>query len=224
MRLQPQRVFTGTITAIRLLAVAALSAFVVAGCGGSGYTYHANRDENVYFKVPDDWTVFDTEDYPEGGFPEGLWLRGFMAGSAPSADEVFSWLSDEPRGYVVIEPLTLTERDSTSIATLRGAHFGTDDTGSPIDPFTYAEEHPDELQILGYEDDIVYDHGPHGVHLRMAVSPPGAQETAIVDQTALVDAATRKRYVLSIGCNLDCFDEHERTIEEVIESWTLEEI
>jgi hypothetical protein len=111
-----------------------------------------------------------------------------------------------------------------SLATLRGANLGTDSAGNPLDPLMYAQENPDgEIQILGYDDSIVYDNGGHGVHIRVAVTPRDGTTTAIIDQTALIDAATSRRYVLSIGCSARCFDEHMAEIEEVIESWTLEE-
>jgi hypothetical protein len=202
---------------------AAAAALAVAGCAGSGYTYHSNRAEQLYFKVPDDWTVFDTADILEGEEVEGTWVRGFAAGDEPSTDAVFSIMANEPRGYVEVLHLGFMERDELSIATMRGTNFGTDMSGNPIDPLVFAQENPDgPLQILDYDDHVVLDHGPHGVHLRVAVTPDGSDTTAIIDQTVLVDSATQRRYVLSIGCDARCFEEHEHEIEEVIDSWTLE--
>lgn len=209
----------------RNLAMAAIVAVTVAGCGGSGYTYHSNQDEQVFFKLPDSWTVFDNDDFTAAGANEepGLWRRGFSAGRAPTIEEVLAIASDEPRGYVEISPLDVSERDTMNLAVLRGANLGTDAAGNPLDPIEYAEENPNgEIQILGYDDSIVYDHGAHGVHIRVAITPNGADSTGIIDQTALIDAATSRRYLLSIGCSVQCFDEHETEIQEVIESWTLE--
>jgi hypothetical protein len=209
----------------RNLAVAAIAALAVAGCAGSGYTYHANQDEQLFFKLPDDWTVFDTDDFTAAGAQDepGLWRRGFSASNRPTIDEVFAITADEPRGYVEVLPLDVMERDTMNLAVLRGANLGTDAAGNPLDPLEYAQANPDgEIQILGYDDSIVYDHGAHGVHIRVAVTPMDSDTTAIIDQTALIDAATSRRYVLSIGCSVQCFDEHENEIQEVIESWTLE--
>jgi hypothetical protein len=209
----------------RNLVLAAVTAMAVAGCGGSGYTYHANQDEQLFFKLPETWTVFDTDDFTEAGADDspGLWRRGFVAGADPTIDEVFSITSEQPRGYVEVLPLDVMARDTLSLATLRGANLGTDGEGNPLDPLVYAQENPNgEIQILGYDDNVVYDNGPHGVHIRVAVTPQDSTTTAIIDQTALVDAATSRRYVLSIGCSSSCFDRYEDEIEEVIESWTLE--
>ena len=207
------------------LAAVALALALAAGCGGSGYSYLANKKEKLYFKVPDDWTVFDTRDLLEGGDPpSGTWVRGFVAGDEPTIDSVFAIASDVPRGYVEVLTLDPSERDTLNLAALRGTNFGADQTtGEPIDPLVYAQEHPSgPLQVLGYDDNVVLSKGPHGVHIRVAITPTGGNLPAIVDQTVLVDKATTKRYVLSIGCSPKCFEEHKDQIEEVIKSWTLE--
>ena len=46
---------------VRALAAAAVALALAAGCAGSGYSYHANKDEKLYFKLPDSWTVYDTD-------------------------------------------------------------------------------------------------------------------------------------------------------------------
>jgi hypothetical protein len=87
----------------------------------------------------------------------------------------------------------------------------------------YEKEHPDgPLHVIGYDDHIVLKRGPHGVRIRVAITPSGSDTPAIVDQTVLVDKATTKRYVLSIGCSATCFDANKKVIKEVIDSWTLE--
>lgn len=206
---------------VRGFATLLIAVALGAGCAGSGYSYHANKDEQLYFKLPDDWTVYDTDDLlsENPSAAARMWVRGFVAGP-PSIDAVFTPDLAAPRGYVQILELGAMERDGLSLATLRATNFGNDEvTGEPIDPLASASENPDgKFEVLDYED-VVLD-GPHGVHLRVAVHE--ASGDAIIDQTVLVDKATTKRYVLSIGCSTACFDEHEDEIEAVIESWTLE--
>lgn len=215
--------FVGRRGALAVMVTVAV-ALGAAGCAGSGYSYHANRSEKVFFKLPDDWTVFDTTDFLDAGeAADGMWVRGFAAGDRASVDSVFAITSEQPRGYVEVVALEGNERDGLSLATLRGTNFGTDEAGNPIDPIAFARDNPGgPLQILGYDDEVVLDHGPHGVHIRVAVTPGGSDVTAIIDQTVLVDKATTKRYVLNIGCSAACFEAHEKEILEVIESWTLE--
>jgi hypothetical protein len=209
----------------RRLGALAVALAVAAGCGGNGYSYLANKKEKLYFKVPDSWTVYDTRDLMNGDDPpNGTWVRGFVAGEQPTIDSVFTIASDVPRGYVEVLSLDASERDTLNLAALRGTNFGSDQsTGQPIDPLQYAQEHPDgPLQVLGYDDDIVLSKGPHGVHIRVAITPTAESAPAIVDQTVLVDKATTKRYVLSIGCSAQCFQHNKKVIQEVIASWTLE--
>jgi hypothetical protein len=206
---------------VRPLAVALVAVAIGAGCAGSGYSYHANKDEKLYFKLPDSWTVYDTKDLlaDNPAAAERMWVRGFVAGT-PSIDAVFTAGLPEPRGYVQIVKLDAMERDGLSLAKLRATNFGNDaTTGEPIDPLLYASTNKDgRFEMLAY-DDVVLD-GPHGVHLRVAVHEAGGD--GIIDQTVLVDKATTKRYVLSIGCSPACFDQHKQEIEAVIKSWTLE--
>jgi hypothetical protein len=212
--------------ASRRLAAALVVLAVSAGCAGSGYSYLSNREENLYFKVPDDWTVFTTKDLVEGAEDGNTrtWVRGFAAGQRPTIDNVFTIMSELPRGYVEVLRLEPDERDTIDLATLRGTNFGSDQaTGEPIDPLVYEQQHPDgPLTVLGYDDNVVLSHGPHGVHIRVAIAADGTNDAAIVDQTVLVDKATTKRYVLSIGCSAKCFKANKKVIQEVIESWTLE--
>ena len=203
------------------LVVAVVALALAAGCADSGYDYHSNKAEKLYFKVPDDWTVYDTGDLlGETAAPSRAWLRGFVGDGGGDMDRVFLLGNDVPRGYVEILQLVGEERDDVSLRSLRGTRLLTDATGNEIDPIEYAEENPDgPLQILGLED-IALDHGAHGVRIRVAITQDDGD--AIIDQTVLVDPATTKRYLLNIGCSIDCFELHMDEIEEVIESWTLE--
>src|SRR3954465_4733144 len=182
----------------RVIVLAAVALTVTAGCAGSGYTYQSNRAAQLYFKVPDDWTVFDTKDLlPDAHSDADGWVRGFAGGTRPSPDAVKAIAHSEPRGYVEIRPLDVMERDALSLATLRATNFGTD-------PLQFVQDNPDgPLEILDY-DDVVLDGGPHGVHIRAATTPEAGGGPAIIDQTVLVDKATTKRYVLSIGCSSTC--------------------
>ena len=235
MRFHRPVVFTGVVgprrgarrRAARWRGLAALVALgaLTSACGGTGYSYLANKKEKLYFKVPHQWTVFDTKDLLDGAdAPKGTWVRGFVAGDSPTIESVFAISSDVPRGYVEVLALGSQERDTVNLMSLRGTNFGSDaTTGEPIDPLAYEQQHPDgPLHVLGYDDNVVLKKGPHGVRIRVSITPSSSDAPAIVDQTVLVDKATTKRYVLSIGCSAKCFDANKKVIKEVIDSWTLE--
>ena len=43
-----------------VLAVAVVLSLGAAACGSDGFTYVENKDEGLYFKVPDDWIVSES--------------------------------------------------------------------------------------------------------------------------------------------------------------------
>lgn len=200
--------------ALGRLAATLAVAGALAGCGGSGYEYVANRREGVYFKVPDDWRVFGNEellDPDEAG--GGRWVRGFDAARVPDPDRVFVVASETPRGFAEVRPLGAAEREDVSLVSLRKVGFG------EIDPLEFAQQNPEELRILEY-DDVVLDDA-RGTHLRVAAEDQDGVGI-VIDQTVLVDDATSTRYWFTVGCTEACWDAHEDEIEEVVDSWTLE--
>ena len=66
-------------------------------CGGSDYEYVSNTDEHLFFKIPDDWALFDTEDLI-GQSAEGTWLRGFSSDPDLSPEEILGANSAAPAG------------------------------------------------------------------------------------------------------------------------------
>lgn len=216
-----------------VVVVGAALAAVVAGCGGSGFTYLSNSRDGAFFKVPAEWGTFDEAELLEsGGEPsedardalddDRIWLWGFDGSEKPSPGNVTSSASDAPRGFAEVRRLTPEERGSIDLVALRSIGLPTDpSTGSPVDPVSFAQRNPSgPVRVLRYEDDLVFDGGAHGVRIALLIQ---ADEPWVVEHIAAVDAATTKRYLLSIGCSLDCWTEHEDVIQDVLESWTLRE-
>ena len=42
-------------------AAALVATALLAACAGSGYTYVKNGDDHTYFKVPDNWKLYDED-------------------------------------------------------------------------------------------------------------------------------------------------------------------
>lgn len=204
---------------VRRRAALLVVAAALAACGGSGYEYVANRQEGVFFKVPDDWRVFDTDELYEADDAAGRWARGFDAAPVPDPQRVFLVASDAPRGLAEVRTLSQPERQQVSLRWLRSVGFGTDADGTPVDPLVLAQQNPDGLEILRYEE-LVLDDG-RGLRLRVeGASSDGVD--VVIDQTVLVDHATSKQYLFTVGCTEACWDAHGGEIEEVIDSWTLD--
>ena len=44
-----------------------------------------------------------------------------------------------------------------------------------------------------------------------------------INQTGLVDPSTRMLYLFVIGCEAHCYLAHQRTIDQIVKSWTVKE-
>ena len=199
---------------------------LAAGCAGSGFQYISNTSDDVFFKVPDKWTVFDENDVITSGvvnleddmaaaLRDRTWLRGFDAAPQPSPLTVLNRISPYPRGYAEVRHLTFEERDGLSLAALRSWGFG-------FDPLQRMRDEPDgDVQILHLED-VAHDDGAHG--LRLIVLLRADADTSVVDQTVLLDKETTRLYRFTIGCSLNCYRDNQKLITDIAESWTLKEV
>ena len=207
-----RRALLAATTGVIVAATGFLSA-----CGDSSYEYLSNRKEKVYFKVPDDWTIFEEDDLGiEGG---GIWFRGFDASKHADPSHVLSDEHDQPRGFATVSALSSEERDVMSFALLRSLLYQ-DEDGNPVDPVAaYAEDQDGRFQVLAYDE--LSNDAVRGIHLR--VNDRGTGDGVVTDLTIVVDQDTSRRYVLTMGCTSACWVHNEKKFEEVIKSWTVQE-
>jgi hypothetical protein len=201
------------------LVIVLAAGLALSACSGSGYTYVKNSETNAFFKVPEDWTLYDEEAVLAGQDlspqraqvqSEALrWLMAFDAHPDPSLDHLLDVESGHPAGFVLVRALNDEERDIVSLGLLRNFIFPVDDL---------AEQGRAELLE---QEDLVLDGGLHGTRLLFNVQPDG--DFLTVNQTGLVDPETRLLYVFAIGCEADCYISNEDLIEEVVSSWTVRE-
>lgn len=196
--------------------LAALAALVLTACGGSEFTYVSNSTFRTYFKVPNSWRVFDTEEVLEGRTNPQKdeaydYLRIFDAAPDPSVDRTFQTAA-HPYGLVQIRRLTSVERDVFSLRRLRNEVVNLDEI---------AEESPERIDLLETPVDIVMGGGISGVrHVYTITDDTGSWS---VSQTALVNPFTTRVYFFAIGCEAGCYAANQAMIEEVVDSWTIEE-
>ena len=212
--------------------VLAASAALLSGCGGSGYRYVSNTEDGAFFRVPEDWAVFDEEAILTAGdgiteeqvenLRDRIWLRGFDAADDPSPENVVTRATDAPRGYAEVRRLDEQERSRIDLITLRSLGFPLDPTtGAPTDPIAAFSADPNgAIQVLEYDDDLVVDDGIRGVRITAMID---GDEPSVFEQISLVDPATTRRYVFLIGCHLTCWEENDELISEIVDSWTVRE-
>jgi hypothetical protein len=203
-------------------ALALCVLLTVSGCVGSGYTYVAEEQLGVYFRVPDRFTVFDAKEIQESVVRDmpaetaaqlqaQQWTVSFDARERPRVD-AFVTQADKPAdslaGFARVRALDEQERLDHSLSSLR----------DELLPSAQLQEQG-RLRVLDAEE--VSQDGGQGLHVAFALEL--ADGTLIIDQTALVDPATRRVYLLALGCSSRCYEASRDEIAAIRESWTIEE-
>jgi hypothetical protein len=198
-----------------------LGGLLAVGCAPT-YTYVKNTQTRTYFRIPATWHLYDENaifrSQIVGLSPQGeaalraaVWMVAFDANPRPSLNDLFSPNSPYPQGFAQVRQLSPEQRENVSLAAIRDAVF-------PLSQLQV--ENPGSVEILASED-IVLPDGIHGnrtiFNLRMG------QEFFTVNQTALVNPETSLLYLFVIGCEAHCYLQHQRTIDEIVKSWTVKE-
>lgn len=204
-----------------VVMLAALASLAATACASAGYTYVTSTNGVAFFRIPDDWTLFDQDDFLErqGGeiSPQaaeasraGQWLVGFDADPNPALEHLLSVDSRYPTGFAKHRALTEEEHDTFSLATLRNSVFEVDQG---------AEQ--GAVEILAVEDLVLEDDGYRGS--RVVFNLRGEEGYVTINQTGLVDLATQNMYLFLVGCEANCYLQHQEDIDRTVESWTLKE-
>ncbi|HJR97201.1 MAG TPA: hypothetical protein VJ979_04775 [Actinomycetota bacterium] len=210
---------------------------IVAACGSPSYEYVRNTEARTAFKVPIDWTVFDEaalQGEPAGppvSTPDPVeWLIGLDAHPSPAVEHVLSegaFDSDYPQGIAAVLRLTAQQRDGINYGALRNLIV-------PIDSIQ-DQVGREAVQLLAYDDRIEKD-GFRGLHFEAQIWASALTGEASADngssvllddrfvqisQTAYMDPASDKVYVLAVLCSAECYGRNRGDIESVIESWAV---
>ena len=204
--------------AVSLVAAALV---LLTGCAGSGFTYVKSSANNTFFKVPNDWRVFNKDQVVDAAGssqtsrsspdPGLKYIAVFDGDQKPSLEHNLQ-TATSPFGVVKVRDLSPEERDTFSLASLRNEVI-------PIDDILQQEV--GQVQLVTQPKSIVKPHGLHGSRLVYSVATQDGSFT--VDQTGLVDAGTHTLYFFIVGCDSQCFAQNRRTISEVADSWTIKE-
>lgn len=211
---------TGALGRVRSAALLLLVAapLALAACAGSGYHYVKSSEDKTYFKVPENWHLYDEESVLgalKGSLSKDeidarrdtMWTSVFDADPDPSLNHVASRQPNYPVGRAIVQPLSPEASDGASLQSLRNLFFEVDsalEAGSG--------------RVRSYEP-VELDGGFHGSHLVATLSNKKA--TLTLNQVAVFDQATSKLYAISIYCSTACYDKYESKIDTVIDSWTV---
>lgn len=205
----------------RIIAALAIAGLIASACASTGYHYVKNSDDKTYFKVPNEWKLFDAEQVLERN-AKGLsdretdtlrelsWEVRFDAGPKPSLRNFKKADYAHPIGIAQVEELVQEASDAASISALRNLYFDID-----------AAAEAGQGLIVSYEP-VTLDGGFHGVHI-VAEIPDEDGNTIVFNQKAVLDQLTSKFYAVVVFCNARCYDDNTDDIERLVDSWTVEE-
>jgi hypothetical protein len=204
-------------------AGAVLFAAVVGGCGEGEYRYITSSAEKTYLRVPSDWRVFEEDEVlgdddtlsPQQAKAQKArqWVVAFDSAPTPALDNI-SIPGQHPAGLVRVLELDDQAHDNVSLKLLRAQVFdGTD----PIEAQLSGDPN---VEVLAHED-ITRPGGLRGTHLVVNLRGATGQEYVTTNYLALTDTATRRLYLLFIGCRASCYEQNKSQIEAIVESWTV---
>ena len=204
----------------RIIAAVAVGGLLASACASTGYHYVKNSEDRNYFKVPDEWKLFD-EDAVIRGLDlspreadverETAWRVAFDGSPKPVLEHLDQLFPKHPVGRALVVGLDQESSDTISIGGMRNLFFDIDgaiqqDTGT----------------LIFYEP-IELDGGFRGVHLVAEINDPESGRTLVFNQKAVLDQSTSNLYALVISCEATCYDKSESKIDQIVDSWTVEE-
>lgn len=205
---------------LSLVSLAVIAALGLSACAGSGYSYVKSSSTRTYFKVPDDWKLYSREDVVNNERRDALtpalkeqypFLVVFDGSPNPSVQHDLS-TATSPWGLARVRRLSASERDKFSLQVLRNEVI-------PIDQLANQDN---AIELVAEPKAIQLQHGGRGARLVFRVNPPDSEPFSAV-QIGMVDASTKTVWFLIIGCQVKCFNEHRRQIDEIADSWTVKE-
>jgi hypothetical protein len=134
----------------------------------------------------------------------------------PSIGNVFG-TSTAPAGQQQMIVLTDEERDKFTLAGLRGLFIDIDAEIAKAK----ADNVESKVTIRNRFDDVVRPGGFHGSQVIFDYKLDDA--TLTFNQTALFDSESRIAYLFVIGCEASCYVRNIDAIDDVVQSWTIEE-
>lgn len=203
-----------------LAAVVALGGILLASCSSTGYHYLKSSEDRTYFKVPDEWRVFDEHEVIDSIGKQlsprerqlrldTSWQVGFDASKKPNLDKhIAAATAKRPVGLATVEELDFDASDTLSTEALRNFYF-------PIDQAFDQKTG----EVVSYEN-LEPDGGFHGIHIVAEIDDEKGR-TITFDQTSILDQAQSKLYTLLVTCSAHCYDHYQDKIERVVDSWTV---
>lgn len=189
----------------------------LASCGPSSSRYLADAEEQIYLKVPRDWTEVDIADTDPDRIEDltsQVTLVWRVAATPDGASSLATVDSNEPLAFSAVYELSgqLNQQMSASLARVAASPVG-------FDPVLPSEEAQGDLvEVLSYQPlDFPGINGSRIVF--RARAEPTEEWSAVYDMSAAYDSQKFRLYVLQVGCSARCYELNESAITKVANSW-----
>jgi hypothetical protein len=212
---------------LRVVALGLALLALATACSRSSYVYVASSDHKAYFKVPGNWTLFGKRDMLVGSGQnaspaidaQNKWLIGMDSSPEPDVRHIVikELVPSYPVVFAQMVSLAPSEQDQLSLIGMRNYYY-------KVDEFL----NTNRAGLLRYHD-VVLDGGFHGSQMVYDLFGGGAGDVSAsnvvlrVNQTILVDAATKTLYVLIVRCESHCYRDNKALIDSIADSWTVKE-
>jgi hypothetical protein len=217
---QFRRSATGLVAAACLLAGA-------SACGAPAFTYAADQNDQVFFKVPSSWHEIPPPDLAEAqnvllaksplGASAGSysWSRAYSAADRLSLATIFS-ASPEPVVYVSVQNVGASLRDDLSFDLMR-------DLLLPVTPTARQQATAAGDKLTGFDQiassTFTTKYGMRGINELYEYDIGGLPDA--FDVTALTNVATNKLYLMLVQCYQSCFLANQKQIANVVNSFVV---
>jgi hypothetical protein len=195
---------------------------LTGACSGPDFAYLKSAEvegsrATAFFKLPEDWARVDVNDLvdqmdelpPEVSEQLGSqWSLFFDASPRPSPDHMLTPVTDYPAGRVSVR--TLEPNEDYSVLALRNEIIDYE-----------ALRSSDGFRLEEYEE-LTFPEGMEG--LRFQFEFVGGENPVTVGQVGAFDEEQRTAYTFFVSCKSACFEKYERTIDEMMESYTVEDV
>jgi hypothetical protein len=195
-------------------------ALLLAACGSSGFHYVKSSEDRTFFKVPEEWKLYDNDTLLDAASSDlsdeeleqvrqTQWAAVFDGHPTPALAHIANKAPKHPVGRALVQDLTPESADGVSLMSLRNLFYDVD-----------AKLEKQTAEVISYEP-VERDGGFHGSHLVVRLATQRGD--VVVNQIALLDQGTTKVYALAVACSVKCYDDNKSKIEQILDSWTVEE-
>lgn len=217
------------------VALLALALGAAACSADNGYV--ENADDSMFLRLPNDWVTYDEDEIYAEPLSTAFdamstldiirevntnWVVGFGAEDLERPSAALSMAAGAPVGFMAVVQLIGPVREGFNVVDQRSFGWPPLTTGQLLDPVAAYRDNPrGPVEVFAYEE---FEVPGRGSGTRVRAGFDDAADSVIRDITVVVDPLTTELYILSIGCYAQCFLANADAIDDIVESFTLEEI